>query len=105
MVPEVGQGENAQAPSIRVEVVYAQPQRAWRKSLQLAAGSTAIEAFEASGLRAQVAELESVEPDLGVFAHPCAHDRVLQDGDRLEVYRPLLIDPMEARRRRAAGTL
>jgi uncharacterized protein len=51
---DVGQGAELGAPSIRVEVVYALPQRAWRVSLQLPAGSTALAAFEASGLRQRV---------------------------------------------------
>lgn len=103
---EAGQGAEAEdSAEIRVEVVHAQPQRAWRVNLRLPAGSTALQAFDASGLRRKVPELADAEPDLGVFAQACAPDRVLQDGDRVEVYRPLLIDPMEARRRRAAGTL
>lgn len=87
---------------IAVEVVYALPDRAWRVSLRLPAGSTALEAFEASGLRGRIAELQQGEPELGVFAHPCTPGRVLQDGDRVEIYRPLLIDPKDARRLRAA---
>lgn len=87
---------------LAIEVVYARPERAWRVSLRLAPGSTALQAFEASGLRERVAELASAEPDLGVFAHPVAPDRPLRDGDRVEIYRPLLIDPKDARRKRAA---
>lgn len=87
---------------LAIEVVYARPERAWRASLRLAPGSTALQAFEASGLRERVAELASAEPDLGVFAHPVAPDRPLRDGDRVEIYRPLLIDPKDARRKRAA---
>lgn len=94
---------SAVEPSLlSVEVVYARPERAWRVSLRLAPGSTALQAFEASGLRERVEELASAEPDLGVFAHPVAPDRPLRDGDRVEIYRPLLIDPKDARRKRAA---
>lgn len=87
---------------LAIEVVYARPERASRVSLRLAPGSTALQAFEASGLRGRVAELASAEPDLGIFAHPVAPDRPLRDGDRVEIYRPLLIDPKDARRKRAA---
>jgi putative ubiquitin-RnfH superfamily antitoxin RatB of RatAB toxin-antitoxin module len=87
---------------LSIEVVYAQPDRAWRVSLRLAPGSTALQALEASGLRERVPELAAAEPDLGVFAHPVAADRTLRDGDRVEIYRPLLIDPKDARRKRAA---
>ena len=90
------------ADRIEVEVVYALPERAWRVPLRLPAGSTALDAFEASGLRQRIPELDQGEPELGVFAHPCVPERVLQAGDRVEVYRPLLIDPKDARRLRAA---
>jgi putative ubiquitin-RnfH superfamily antitoxin RatB of RatAB toxin-antitoxin module len=87
---------------IRIEVVYACPDRAWRVQLTLPPGSTVLQAFEASGLRSRIAELSDQGPDLGVFANPVAHDRMLREGDRVEVYRPLLIDPKDARRKRAA---
>lgn len=89
-------------PTIRVEVVYASSERAWRVSLQLPEGTTALQAFEASGVRERMPESSIGVPDLGVFAHPVERERVLRDGDRVEVYRPLLIDPKDARRKRAA---
>lgn len=89
-------------PPIHVEVVYALPQRIWRTELSLPAGSTAAIAVEASRLRERIPALADVELDLGVFSHPCSGARVLRDGDRVEIYRPLLIDPKDARRRRAA---
>ncbi|MBE5314885.1 MAG: RnfH family protein [Xanthomonadales bacterium] len=92
------------AETIRVEVTYARPERAWRVSLTLPAGTTALQAFEASGLRVRVVELARSEPDLGVFAQAVGPGHVLRDGDRVEVYRPLLIDPKDARRKRAAQT-
>lgn len=92
----------AELALLNIEVVYALPDRAWRVSLRLAPGSTARQAFEASGLRKRVAELAAAEPDLGVFAHPVAPDRPLRNGDRVEIYRPLLIDAKDARRKRAA---
>ncbi len=95
-------GATVEASLLSIEVVYARPDRAWRVSLRLAPGSTALQAFEASGLRERVSELAAAEPDLGVFAHPVAPDRTLRDGDRVEIYRPLLIDPKDARRKRAA---
>lgn len=88
--------------SICVEVVYALPERVWRALVELPSGSTALQAFDASGLRLRIPGIAETAPDLGVFSHPVAADRVLRDGDRVEVYRPLLIDPKDARRRRAA---
>lgn len=101
--PSPHSGSVPAAPeTLRIEVVYARPDRAIRVRLQLPAGSTAREAFEASGLPGRVPELRDTEPDLGVFAHPVQPGHRLRDGDRLEVYRPLQIDPKDARRQRAA---
>lgn len=87
--------------TIRVEVVYALPERAWRVALRLPAGSAVKDAVRASGLRERLPELASSPLDCGIFSHPCAPDRVLEDGDRVELYRPLLCDPKEIRRKRA----
>lgn len=87
---------------VRVEVVHALPERVWRVAMTLPDGTTAGEAFEASGLRMRLPEWGMSRADLGVFGHPCGPERVLRDGDRVEIYRPLQVDPMEARRRRAA---
>jgi putative ubiquitin-RnfH superfamily antitoxin RatB of RatAB toxin-antitoxin module len=90
------------APPIHVEVVYALPQRVWRVELSLLAGSTVSMAVDAARLRERIPELADRELDLGIFNHPCNGARVLRDGDRVEIYRPLLIDPKDARRLRAA---
>lgn len=70
-----------------------------RVALRLPAGSTVADALRASGL---VAEVGTVAPDVGVNGRRVAADRVLNDGDRVELYRPLRVDPMQARRLRAA---
>lgn len=92
----------ATALPIHVEVVYALSSRVWRIELSLPPGSTAAAAVEASRLRERIPALADVELDLGIFSHPCSSTRVLREGDRVEIYRPLLIDPKDARRRRAA---
>ncbi|HEX7111969.1 MAG TPA: RnfH family protein [Mizugakiibacter sp.] len=85
--------------SIAVEVVYAEAGQLFRRRLTLAAGATAMQAIEASGLRAALPAL-AIDPDrIGVFARHVAPDTPLRDGDRVEVYRPLRVDPKEARRR------
>lgn len=72
--------------------------------LLLPAGSTIPDAVKASGLAARFPEIEGAETRFGIFGkiekEPAA--RVLKSGDRVEIYRPLLIDPKEARRARAA---
>ena len=92
----------SEAGEIRIEVVFALAERAWRVPLQLPAGATVAAALTASGLRERVAECR-YDPDLlAIFGKPVDMGRVLRDGDRVEILRPLLIDPKQARRARAA---
>jgi uncharacterized protein len=89
------------AERIVVEVVYAAAGGAVRRQVELAVGSTVMQAVEASGIRAVLPE-SAVDPArLGIFSRRAAPDEVLRDGDRVEIYRPLTLDPKEARRRRA----
>ena len=93
--PEAGAG-------LRVSVVYALPQQQAVVELTLPAGATLEQAVAASGLRERFAELRGVPLDAGIYNRPCAADTPLRDGDRVEIYRPLQIDPKEARRQRVA---
>jgi putative ubiquitin-RnfH superfamily antitoxin RatB of RatAB toxin-antitoxin module len=85
--------------SIRVEVVLALPRGVDCVSLSLPAGSTVGDAVAASGLRERHAGLDAQA--VGVFGRRVKPDARLADGDRVEVYRALVNDPKEARRRRA----
>ncbi|MEC5396983.1 RnfH family protein [Uliginosibacterium sp. H1] len=88
---------------IAVEVSYAAtPQAQQVVSLHLELGSTAEDAVSASGLLRMFPEISlgSVN-QLGVFGKLARPEDVLHDGDRVEIYRPLLADPKEVRRRRA----
>lgn len=86
---------------IRVEVVYAEPDGVWSCTLRLAEGSTVAVAVSRSGLATARPDVDVGEGNLGVFGRRVKPAHVLRDGDRVEVYRPLALDPMEARRRRA----
>lgn len=96
--------------SIGITLVYApQPCTVLEKTLRLAAGSTVRDALLASGWssRPEVRELiekghSAAQLTCGIWNKPCALEQVLQDGDRLELYRPLLVDPKHARRERFA---
>lgn len=90
-------------PKIFVEVVYAGVERITRK-LEMRAGSTALQAVEASGLLALLPPDAYDAQRLGIFAQRVSPQHVLRAGDRVELYRPLQLDPMEARRRRARGS-
>ncbi|HEY9143791.1 MAG TPA: RnfH family protein [Arenimonas sp.] len=86
---------------LQVEVVCARPGRAWRLPLQLPAGATVADALAAADLPAKVPGLVVDEDCLAIFGRAVTPGEALRDGDRVEVLRPLLIDPMQARRRRA----
>ena len=92
----------ASAPELRVEVAYATPDRQVVKDLRLSAGSRVRDAIAASGLLAEFPEIDLHVNPVGVYAEPVTLDTVLEDGDRVEIYRPLRADPKEMRRRRAA---
>lgn len=86
---------------IAVEVVCATPERQVLRRVSLPAGSTAIQAVEQSGILQELPDLAFDPSHLGVFSRRVEADELLQDGDRVEIYRPLTIDPKDARRRRA----
>ena len=88
--------------SMRVEVVYALPQKQERVLLDLPPDSTVQDALQASGLLQRLAQIESGR--LGVWGRPVTGQTRLRDQDRVEIYRPLLADPKEVRRERAAKT-
>ncbi len=89
------------AGSIQVEVVFAEPGRAWTRDLRLPAGATVAQAVAASRLAEERPDVRVADDCLGVFGRRVKPQQVLRDGDRVEVYRPLAMDPKEARRRRA----
>ena len=89
-------------PLIDIEVAYAEPDKQMVVPLQVPAGTSAREAVRRSGLLERFTDIDLKDADLGVFGHPVAPCAPLAQGDRVEIYRPLLMDPKEARRDRAA---
>ena len=89
---------------IEVEVVYAAVDRQVLRTISVAEGATVRAALVASGMDAEFPELDLSQCPLGIFGKVIADPdvRVIQDGDRIEIYRPLLADPKEVRRLRAA---
>ncbi|MBL4714661.1 MAG: RnfH family protein, partial [Alcanivorax sp.] len=84
-----------------VEVVLALPDRQQVYRVELGQGASVMQAIEASGVLLDAPGLV-IDPDrLGIFARRVRPDDTLHDGDRVEIYRPLLLDPKDARRRRA----
>lgn len=89
--------------TITVEVAYALPDKQKIARLEVAPGTTAMEAVQRAGLEAEFDELDIGDSlKLGVFGKAVAHNRVLEAGERVEIYRPLKIDPKEVRKQRAA---
>jgi putative ubiquitin-RnfH superfamily antitoxin RatB of RatAB toxin-antitoxin module len=90
-------------PEIQVEVAYALPDKQKIVKLQVPAGTTAYNAVTLSQIDQHFDELEIVPGlKLGVWGKAVSADRVLVSGERVEIYRPLVADPKEVRKARAA---
>jgi len=89
---------------ITVEVAYALADKQKIVQLQVEQGTTARAAAMRSGLNADFADLDLAQSPLGVFGKGIARpdEYVLTSGERVEIYRPLLADPKEVRKQRAA---
>lgn len=86
---------------MRIEVVLAMPERQELIILDIDAGTTVADAIEQSGIVAMFEGFELDERKVGVFGQKVPVGQVLREGDRVEIYRGLLIDPKEVRRQRA----
>ena len=86
---------------IRIEVVYALHDEQALVALEVPEGTTASEAVERSGLAARFPGIDPARAPIGIFGRVTAPATPLRDGDRVEIYRPLQVDPKEARRARA----
>jgi putative ubiquitin-RnfH superfamily antitoxin RatB of RatAB toxin-antitoxin module len=81
--------------------VYARPSGIWERAVSLPAGATLADAIAASGVLQECGELQGASLDLGVYNRVRRGTDALRDGDRVEIYRPLIVEPKEARRVRA----
>jgi putative ubiquitin-RnfH superfamily antitoxin RatB of RatAB toxin-antitoxin module len=86
---------------INVEVVYALPHEQALVKVRLPAGATVAQAIESSGIGGKYPEIDLAKNKLGIFGKLTKADAVLRDRDRVEIYRPLIADPKEVRRKRA----
>ncbi len=89
------------AELLRVSVCYATPTTEFLRELRLEHGATLEQAIAASGLLEEVAGIDLAACAVGIYGKKKPRETVLRDQDRVEVYRPLLADPKETRRRRA----
>ena len=89
---------------MQVEVVYATAEQQWLLAVEVAPGTTLREAVRLSGIAEQVPGLDVDACPLGIFGKVVneAAQQTVVEGDRIELYRPLLVDPKEVRKQRAA---
>lgn len=96
----------AEGDLIRVEVAYAKPDEQLILAVNLPRSASPAEAVAASLIAEKFPEIQLDNLALGVFGKAITAKYQLREGDRIEIYRPLIADPKEARRRRAeAGKL
>ncbi len=90
------------ASKIEVEVAYASPSRQWLITLSLPDGAAVADAIAAAQMQGlPVQKSADLAGNVGVFARACLLEDALKHGDRVEIYRPLIADPMAQRRTRA----
>ena len=93
----------ADTDKITVEVAYALPEQQKILTVEVDDGATALDAAQASGITRVFPGLELEHADMGVFGKTIKpRDYQLRAGDRVEIYRPLIADPKEVRKKRAA---
>ncbi len=90
------------AALIRLEVVYATPVEQVALNVEVSAGATVRDAIERSGILQRCPGIDRTQNTVGCWNRVVALDETVSAGDRIEIYRPLLIDPKEERRLRAA---
>lgn len=86
---------------IQVEVVYALPAKQTMLTLRVIPDASVREVIEQSGILRQFPEIDLEQNAVGIFSRQVKLEQKVQNGDRIEIYRPLLADPKEIRRRRA----
>ena len=89
------------ADEIQVEVAYALPEQQLLLPIKAPAGITVEEAIKRSGILERFPKIQLAQAKVGIFSKLTKMDTVLRDKDRVEIYRPLIADPKEVRRKRA----
>ena len=87
---------------LRVEVTYARTDRQWVLEVSLSPGATVEDAIRRSGILDQVPEIDLVVNKVGIYGKLAKLDAPLRPRDRVEIYRPLIADPRQVRKKRAA---
>ena len=90
------------AEEVQVSVSYATPGEEFIHPMRVASGTTIGQAIEASGVLARFPEINLVTQPVGIYGKKKTLETVLRERDRIEIYRPLVADPKDSRRKRAA---
>ena len=85
-----------------VEVAYATPEQQIIIPLEVEADCTVKHAIEASGILNQFPEIDLCKNAVGIFSKHVKLDTVLREGDRVEIYRPLLVEPKQRRKNKSS---
>lgn len=102
--PPVTEAAAGVVGSINVEVCYASDAVQFRRALQVAPGTTLGQAIALSGVLQAVPDIDETTMQTGIHAKKKPLDTLLREHDRVEIYRPLIADPRQARRRRKPAT-
>lgn len=86
---------------INIEVVYALPERQYLRNVKVPQGATVEQAIVTSGLLTLRNDIDLAKNKVGIYSRPVKLTDTLEEGDRVEIYRPLVADPKEMRRKRA----
>jgi len=88
--------------TVQVYVAYATPLQEFIEPMRVAAGTTIGQAIEGSGVLARFPEINLVTQPVGIYGKKKTLETALRERDRVEIYRPLVADPKDSRRKRAA---
>ena len=86
---------------MEIEVAYATAEKQVLLKIEAPSGCSVADAIELSGIRSEFPHIEINPMALGVFSRKVKPEHILRDGDRVEIYRPLIADPKEMRKQRA----
>lgn len=86
---------------IKVEVLFAYPDKVFLKKMELDQPLSVQNVILQSGVLQKFTEIDLRENKVGIFSRPVKLTDMVEDGDRIEIYRPLIADPKEMRRKRA----
>lgn len=90
---------------MKIGIAYALPKRQVWLTVEVPEGTTVEKALERSGVLAQFPEIDLTTQKVGIFGKVAALDATLEDGDRIEIYRPITADPQAVRARAKAGAV